>query len=258
MGVTTWLYSNDSIEVVVAIPAYNESATLPTIVKELSLFLSEKDAILILDDSPLQIQAETQSAVTSAVNNSKCLVIFSNNNGKSGRGAAVRRGMELSIEKFPKLKYFVECDADGSHRVVDIVKLINSEIHCDLLVGSRYLKDSSIIGWPIPRRVFSKILNSVIPFMLNVPIKDITNGLRRYTPQSLRQILLQEPINTGFTYLSEQAFVLHASQLKIGEIPIIFVERIAGHSTITWKEILISLKGILYLLLLKKKLRMNV
>jgi len=137
MGVTTWLYSNDSIEVVVAIPAYNESATLPTIVKELSLFLSEKDAILILDDSPLQIQAETQSAVTSAVNNSKCLVIFSNNNGKSGRGAAVRRGMELSIEKFPKLKYFVECDADGSHRVVDIVKLINSEIHCDLLVGSR-------------------------------------------------------------------------------------------------------------------------
>jgi len=258
MGVNTQLYSNDSIEVVVAIPAYNESATLPTIVKELSLFLSEKDAILILDDSPFQIQAETQSAVTSAVNNSKCLVIFSHNNGKSGRGAAVRRGMELSIEKFPKLKYFVECDADGSHRVADIVKLKNSEILCDLLVGSRYLKESRIIGWPIPRRVFSKILNSVIPFMLNVPIKDITNGLRRYTPHSLRQILLQEPINTGFTYLSEQAFVLHASQLKIDEIPIIFVERIAGHSTVTWKEILISLRGILYLLLLKKKIRMNV
>jgi glycosyltransferase involved in cell wall biosynthesis len=144
MGVNTQLYSNDSIEVVVAIPAYNESATLPTIVKELSLFLSEKDAILILDDSPFQIQAETQSAVTSAVNNSKCLVIFSHNNGKSGRGAAVRRGMELSIEKFPKLKYFVECDADGSHRVADIVKLKNSEILCDLLVGSRYLKESKI------------------------------------------------------------------------------------------------------------------
>ena len=258
MGVNTQLSSNDSIEVVVAIPAYNESATLPTIVKELSLFLSEKDAILILDDSPFQVQAETQSAVTSAVNNSKCLVIFSHNNDKSGRGAAVRRGMKLSIEKFPKLKYFVECDADGSHRTSDIVKLKNSEIICDLLVGSRYLKESSIIGWPLARRVFSKILNSVIPFMLNVPIKDITNGLRRYTPQSLRKILLQEPINSGFTYLSEQAFVLHASKLKIDEIPIMFVERIAGHSTVTWKEILNSLKGILYLFLLKKKIRMNV
>jgi len=258
MGVNTKVISHDSIEVVVAIPSYNESATLPTIVKELSLFLSKKDAILILDDSPLQIHTEIQIAVSAAVNKSKCLVIFLHHNAKSGRGAAVRRGMKLSFEKFPKLKYFIECDADGSHQVVDILKLKNSEILCDLLVGSRYIKKSSIIGWSIPRRVFSKILNSAIPFMLNVPIKDITNGLRRYTPQALHQILLREPINTGFTYLSEQAFVIHASQLKIDEIPIKFVERIAGHSTVTWKEILTSLRGILHLLLLKKKIRMNV
>jgi dolichol-phosphate mannosyltransferase len=165
--------------------------------------------------------------------------------------------MELSIEKFPNLKYFIECDADGSHQVADIVKLKSSEIVCDLLVGSRYIKESSIIGWPIPRRVFSKILNSIIPFMLNVPLKDITNGLRRYTPQALRHLLLQEPINKGFTYLSEQAFVIHVNQLKINEVPIIFVERIAGHSTVTWKEIFNSLRGITYLLLLKKKIIEN-
>jgi dolichol-phosphate mannosyltransferase len=257
MALNTGLYLDNCIEVVVAIPAYNESATLPIIVKELSLSLSEKDAILILDDSTFQIHTETQSAVASAVNNPKCLVFFSHHNGKSGRGAAVRRGMALSIEKFPKLKYFIECDADGSHQVVDIAKLKSSDIVCDLLVGSRYIKESRIIGWSISRRVFSKILNSIIPFMLNVPLKDITNGLRRYTPQALRQILLHEPINTGFTYLSEQAFVIHVNQLKINEIPIIFVERIAGHSTVTWKEIFNSLRGITFLLLLKKKIKKN-
>ena len=258
MGVNTQLYSTDSIEVVVAIPAYNESETLPIIVKELSLFLSEKDAILILDDSPFQVHAETQSAVTAAAKNSRCPVFFLHNNGKSGRGAAVRRGMQLSVERFPKMKYFIECDADGSHQVTDIIKLKNSGIICDLLVGSRYLRESRIIGWPIPRRVFSKILNFVIPFVLNVPIKDITNGLRRYTPQALHQILLQEPINKGFTYLSEQAFVIHFSQLKLAEIPITFVERVAGRSTVTWREILASLRGVLYLMLLKKKIRINV
>ena len=258
MGVNTQLSSNDSIEVIVAIPAFNERETLPIIVKELSIFLSEKDAILILDDSPFQIHAEIQSAVTIAAKNSRCVVFFLHNNGKSGRGAAVRRGMELSFERFPKMKYFIECDADGSHQVTDIIKLKSSEIVCDLLVGSRYLRESRIIGWPISRRVFSKILNSAIPFVLNVPIRDITNGLRRYTPQALRQILLQEPINKGFTYLSEQAFLVHSSQLKLAEIPIIFVERVAGRSTVTWKEILASLRGILHLLLLKKKLRINV
>ena len=258
MGVNTQLSSNDSIEVIVAIPAYNERETLPIIVKELSLSLSEKDAILILDDSPFQIHAEIQSAVTIAAKNSRCVVFLLHNNSKSGRGAAVRRGMKLSVESFPKMKYFIECDADGSHQVKDIIKLKSSEIVCDLLVGSRYLRESRIIGWPISRRVFSKILNSAIPFVLNVPIKDITNGLRRYTPQALRQILLKEPINKGFTYLSEQAFLVHSSQLKLAEIPIIFVERVAGRSTVTWKEILASLRGILYLLLLKKKLRINV
>ena len=246
MGVNTHLYSTDSIEVVVAIPAYNESETLPIIVKELSLFLSEKDAILILDDSPFQVHAETQSAVTTATKNSRCMVFFLHNNGKSGRGAAVRRGMQLSVERFPKMKYFIECDADGSHQVTDIIKLKNSGIICDLLVGSRYLRESRII------------LNFVIPFVLNVPIKDITNGLRRYTPQALHQILFQEPINKGFAYLSEQAFVIHSSQLKLAEIPITFIERVAGRSTVTWREILASLRGVLSLILLKKKIRINV
>jgi dolichol-phosphate mannosyltransferase len=258
MGVNTQLSSNSSIEVIVAIPAYNERETLPIIVKELSLFLSEKDVILILDDSPLQIHTEIQSAVTIAAKNSKCVVFFLHNSGKSGRGAAVRRGMKLSVERFPKMKYFIECDADGSHQVADIIKLKNSKIVCDMLVGSRYLRESRIIGWSKSRRVFSRILNSVIPFVLNIPIKDITNGLRRYTPQALHHILLQEPINKGFTYLSEQAFLIHSCQLKLAEIPIIFVERVSGHSTVTWKEILASLRGILYLFLLKKKIRINV
>lgn len=101
MGVNTQSYANNSIEIVVAIPAYNEGAALPIIVKELSMYLSEKEVLLILDDSPSQIHAETQSAVTAVVKNSKCLVIFSHHKDKSGRGTAVRRGMKLSLENFP-------------------------------------------------------------------------------------------------------------------------------------------------------------
>jgi dolichol-phosphate mannosyltransferase len=258
MGLDTERYSNNLIEIAIAIPTYNESLTLPKIVKELSIFLSEKDAILILDDSSFEIYTETKSAVNRALTNSDCQVLFLHKNGKSGRGAAVRRGMKFSMEKFPKLKYFIECDADGSHQVTDIIELKSSQISCDLLVGSRYLKESKIIGWSRSRRVLSKLLNVVIPFMLNIPMKDITNGLRRYTPAALGQILLKDPINSGFIYLSEQAFLVHTRKLIIHEIPIVFVERIAGHSTVTRIEILSSLKGIICLLLFKKKMMMNV
>jgi dolichol-phosphate mannosyltransferase len=177
MGLNTQFYSNDSIEVVIVIPAYNESEALPLIVKELSLNLSERNAILILDDSPSQVHAETQSAIKAAIINSKCPVLFSHNSGKSGRGAAVRRGVQFSITNFPNLKYVIKCDADESHQVTDIIKLKKSDIISDLLVGSRYHKESIIIGWPKSRRMFPKFLNVVIPFMLKVPMKDITNGL---------------------------------------------------------------------------------
>lgn len=243
--------SGNLIEVVIAIPSFNERSALPTLIKGLVPLLTPSDVILILDDSSLEIHNEIRSLINKIDNNSACSILFSHQNGKSGRGAAVRRGMVISREQFPKLRYFIECDADGSHQVNDIIDIKNSEITCDLLIGSRYLKDSQIIGWSITRRIFSKILNIIIPFLLNIPIKDITNGLRRYNPEAINQILSKEPINKGFTYLSEQAYLLSQKELTITETPITFIDRISGNSTVTWKEIVDSLKGIFKLALLK-------
>lgn len=245
--------SGNLIEVVIAIPSFNETSALPTLIQKLTPLLTFSDAILVLDDSLLEIHNEIRLSINKAMKNSTCNLLYSHQNGKSGRGAAVRRGMMISREQFPRLRYFIECDADGSHQVDDIIKIKNLQINCDLLIGSRYLKQSQIIGWPITRRIFSKILNNIIPFLLNIPIKDITNGLRRYTPEAIDQILSKEPVNKGFTYLSEQAYLISQKELTIAETPITFIERVSGNSTVTWKEIVDSLKGILKLALLKNK-----
>ena len=67
-------------------------------------------------------------------------------------------------------------------------------------------------------------------------------------------ILRINPINNGFTYLSEQILIAHAKGLSIFELPIIFIDRVSGESTVTYKEIVNSIKGILLLLLYKKRL----
>lgn len=247
----------NTIEVVIAIPSYNEYASLPLLIQGLAPALSEKEAVLILDDSLYEVFAATKQAVVAAFKDSNGVLIFSHYEGKSGRGSAVRRGMRLSFERYPNLVHFIECDADGSHRVEDIIKVKNSQSTCDLLIGSRYLNGSEIKGWPLQRKIFSKILNVVIPFVLRIPVKDITNGLRRYSPKAIKQILLFEPINKGFIYLSEQALIAQSKKLTICETPIIFTNRAAGRSTITWNEVLVSIKGIMYLTFLKKRLKIN-
>lgn len=141
----------------------------------------------------------------------------------------------------------MECDADGSHRPEDILQILDSLIVCDLLVGSRYLENSKIIGWPIRRKVFSKILNVLIPFLLQLQMSDVTNGLRRYSIKSIDLLLENDATTTGFVYLSEQALLISRGGLLVKEIPIVFKDRELDTSTVTWKEILSSLFRIIQL-----------
>jgi dolichol-phosphate mannosyltransferase len=244
----------NSVRFVIAIPCYNEIIALPILIKKLSLSLNSYDAVLILDDSPIENRNKIQSLTTEVFGESKGLLLFLNSDKKLGRGSAVRRGMQSCKKHFPNLQYFIECDADGSHQVSDIIKLRDNQNKIDLVIGSRYLPESQIMGWSMQRRIFSRLLNFIIPKMLRIPVKDITNGLRRYSPKAIDYILKVKQLNNGFTYLSEQIIIVHSKGLSILELPIIFIERVSGKSTVTYKEIFNSLKGILLLVIYKKRL----
>ena len=238
---------------VIIIPSYNETLALPHLLQELKSGLTQHDAVIIMDDSPHEISREIERKCREAVINSEFDFKFENSSLKSGRGAAVRRGMIIALSNFPNLKTILECDADGSHRPVDILKIKNSISTADLLVGSRYLKSSKILGWPVNRRVFSWFLNKSIPKFTGVNLKDITNGLRRYSKRAIDVILSEIQLNNGFIYLSEQAILISKAGMSISEEPIIFVDRTLGASTVTWREILNSLYGVIKLILAKTK-----
>ena len=238
---------NSIITRAIVIPSYGEDLALPALLETLAGSLSKEDVIIVADDSKPDARNRLVAGCHTATKNSPGLIRFSFADSKSGRGSAVRRGMELARREYPNLEYVLECDADGSHQARDILGVRDSSINCDLLVGSRYLKDSQIIGWSIARRVFSKLLNALIPKILDLPMKDVTNGLRRYSIEAVDLVLSKEANSKGFIYLSEQALLISRSGLKIAEIPIIFIDRELGTSTVTWREIASSILGILKL-----------
>ena len=231
----------------IVIPSYGEDLALPALLSTLAGDFGEDNAIIVADDSQPAIRARLVQGCEIAMKDSLGTLMFSFAEDKSGRGAAVRRGMKLAREEFPNLVFIMECDADGSHQPQDILRVRDSAISCDLLVGSRYLIGSQIVGWPIKRRIFSKILNVLIPFLLHLHVKDVTNGLRRYSIRAVNLILNSEANNSGFIYLSEQALLISKSGFKINEIPIVFIDRELGSSTVTWREIISSILGIIKL-----------
>lgn len=244
---------NENVSTAIIIPSYNETLALPELLREIESRLTSRDAIIVMDDSPTDVSIEIRKKCYDVINSSECEFIFDNSGRKSGRGAAVRRGMSIALNEFPNIQTFLECDADGSHRPEDILKIKDSLNAADLLVGSRYLKTSEIVGWPASRRLFSWFLNKTIPRLTKVHLRDITNGLRRYTKRAVVGILSENQVNKGFIYLSEQAILISKKGLLISEEPIIFVDRTLGKSTVTWREISNSLYGIFKLVLTNRR-----
>jgi len=238
---------NSIITRAIVIPSYGEDLALPALLETLAGSLTGEDLIVVADDSKPGIRDRLVRGCELAMKDSMGTLRFSFAANKSGRGAAVRRGMKMVRDEYQNLEFVMECDADGSHQPQDILRVRDSLVNCDLLVGSRYLRESKIVGWPLTRRIFSKLLNVSIPLLLNLQLKDVTNGLRRYSIRSVDLILSQEANSTGFIYLSEQALLISRNGLEINEIPIVFIDRELGASTVTWREIVSSVLGIIHL-----------
>jgi dolichol-phosphate mannosyltransferase len=241
------------VSTAIIIPSYNETLALPELLGEIKKGLENHDAVIVMDDSPKEISEQIERKCREVVKDSEFVFLFDNSGSKSGRGAAVRRGITIALAEFPGVKSILECDADGSHQPEDILKIKNSSSTADLLVGSRYLNSSQILGWPVSRRAFSWFLNKTIPSLTGVRLHDITNGLRRYSKNAAIEILSENQVNKGFIYLSEQAILISKAGMTISEEPIIFVDRTLGTSTVTWREILNSLYGIISLILTNRK-----
>jgi acetylglutamate synthase len=86
--------------------------------------------------------------------------------------------------------------------------------------------------------------------LIGVQIKDVTNGLRRYSKQAIEIIVGEEPRTSGFIYLTEIVVLVKNKKLSISELPTTFVNRVIGKSTVTFNEILSATFGLV--LILKK------
>ena len=228
----------------IIIPAYNEGKNLIDLLKKIKAE-NENWSIIIVDDS------ESFEADKLIENYKEKKIYYVKRNLKMGRGNAVRFGFEYS--KKNKFDYVIEMDADLSHNPAEIKHLLKRLISkkYDLVIGSRYLKDSKIIGWPIKRRIFSKLSNFLAKFLFGFGLTDYTNGFRVYNADAINELIKYPIENNGFMYLTETFTILKKKNFKISEQSTVFINRNKGSSSLRLSEILRSLVGIIKLKLKK-------
>jgi dolichol-phosphate mannosyltransferase len=171
-----------------------------------------------------------------------------------GRGSAVLYGFRQLLKKKSN-QIFIEMDADFSHKPSELKQNIRlfKKKKFDLLIASRYLPKSRIVNWSLSRKIFSKLSNILAKAILNIDVKDYTNGFRIYSKKATYLITKKcGKIGDGFIVLSEILLVLNINKFKIHEVSTVFVNRKRGESSVNLRLVLQSFFGLIKLFLIKK------
>ena len=216
--------------IAIIIPTFNEKENIFKLCKKL-LKLNSKLNIFVIDDTKkYNLYNEFKKYKK---------IKYINRINQKGRGSAVLQGLKLAL-KNNKIKIFVEMDADFSHRPQELNRNLNFFLknRLDLLISSRYLKNSKIYNWSILRRIFSYLANILAEILLNVGASDYTNGYRIYSKKSAKLITKKcGNIGDGFIVLSEILLHIKLNRLKIDETKSIFINRKRGESSVNLKLI---------------------
>jgi dolichol-phosphate mannosyltransferase len=134
-----------------------------------------------------------------------------------------------------------QMDADLSHDPAYLPDLAAGLAQYDLVIGSRYLNGVSVVNWPRHRIILSAFANQYIRAITGLAPRDCTSAYRVWRRDALAKLPLSTSRSSGYAFLPEMLFEAARLGCRIGEVPIIFVERQKGYSKVSRSVLLESL-----------------
>lgn len=209
-------------------PTYNEKDNIEKIVHAV-LPLDPRINVLIVDDNSPDGTGDIADKL--AASEEKVNVLH--RKGKEGLGKAYIAGFKWAIEN--KYDFIFEMDADFSHGPEYIKDFLKEIQRNDLVIGSRYISGVNVINWPMSRLLLSYFANVYTRIITGLPVRDATGGFKCFRRQVLEAINLDKVKSSGYSFQIEMSMRAWKKGYKIKEIPIIFVDRIAGSSKMSKK-----------------------
>lgn len=194
------------LNIAIGIPAYNEEKSIASIIVKLK---KRYNTIIVCDDG--------SSDLTGDIANELGAIVITHKKNL-GYGGAVRsiflKARELKVDAL------VTFDADGQHRIEDIDSVLMPlrEKNADIVIGSRFLQDSSNV--PKYRRIGIKAITNLANVTAGLKISDSQSGFRAYNNKVLEEI---NPSDFGMGISTEILIKAKKMDFKIIEVPIVIL-----------------------------------
>lgn len=214
-------------KIAILIPTYNEAVSIVELLSKLTIFRTNSqyqfDLVVIDDNSPDQTADIVENLRIPWVH-----VLRRPN--KSGIGPAYRAGFSKVLAD-PQFTHIATMDADGSHRVEDLPAMFAAISSSNaLILGTRWMPGGCVVNWPKSRQLLSKTGTRYAKVALGIDLNDLTGGFRIYSAELLNSLKLKDMVATGYCFQIEMAMAADAAGAGAIQVPITFIERIAGES----------------------------
>lgn len=195
--------SNDDVWLVV--PVFNEA----TVIREVAAAAKKTFPNIVCvddgsrDDSTAEIKRADVHLVRHPVN--------------LGQGAAIQTGVEYARTQ-PGAKYFVTFDADGQHRVEDVVVMVGRlrTEPIDIVIGTRFAEGRSE-SVPVVRRLALRTIVFLSPRTRRLGLTDAHNGLRAFNKTVADDLDLMV---SGMGHASEFISLIDHHHWRVAEQPV--------------------------------------
>lgn len=233
---------------IVVIPTYDEIENIEKLIR-IILDLDCKFDILVVDDSSPD---KTANKVKELIPIFKNRLFLKVRKRKKGLGKAYIDGFNWALEK--KYDFIFQMDADLSHNPENLIEMLfKLKNGIDVIIGSRYIKGTNVVNWPLSRILLSKFASFYVKTITGMPIKDPTSGYVGFRRDVLKSISLEKIKFVGYAFQIELKYKAWIKDYLIEEHSIIFKNRERGFSKMNSSIIWEAIYGVIILRILGKK-----
>jgi dolichol-phosphate mannosyltransferase len=221
--------------VLVVVPTYNERDNLPLLARGVLAHAGFR--LMVVDDGSPDGTGAIADGLAAEYPGRVEVV---HRTGQRGLGRSYIDGLRRAIEQ-PEVDLVCQMDADLSHNPEYLPSLVAATADHDVVIGSRYLQGVSVVNWPLHRIFLSTFANRYIRAVTSLTPNDCTSGFRCWRREALAKLPLAGFVSDGYAFLVEMLFEAQRRGCRIGEVPIIFVERRQGQSKVSGAVLMESL-----------------
>ncbi|WP_046314814.1 glycosyltransferase family 2 protein [Mycobacterium sp. UM_Kg1] len=193
-------------DVWIIVPAFNEATVVGDVIAGIRAVF---DYVVCVDDGSTDNTAEAARAAGAYVVRHPINL---------GQGAAIQTGVEFARAQ-PGARLFATFDADGQHRVGDLVRLVDrlDTAGLDIVIGTRFSAPAAAATVPPLKRLVLRAAVVLSPRIRRLGLSDAHNGLRVFNRRVADRLDLTM---TGMSHAGEFIALIAENRWRVGEEPV--------------------------------------